>query len=79
MNPRLKNLALGVAVGMVASFAALAQPGTTPAPAFNEILPPPQVRDLGAPPTLWNVILFGLLIALGVGANCIPSKRGHQD
>lgn len=68
-------LACGMAC--VASVAE-AQPGR-PAPVdLTEVRPPtPGKQDV--PPTLRSYMLLGLLVAAAVGANTIPSKRGHQD
>ncbi|MCW5754276.1 MAG: hypothetical protein KIT24_06170 [Phycisphaeraceae bacterium] len=53
--------------------------GDTNALPGDFVRPAPEVRDPGKPPLLWNYGLAGLLVALAVGVNCIPSKRGHQD
>lgn len=69
-------LACGMASGMAG--VAEAQPGR-PAPIdLTEVRPPtPGKQDV--PPTIRSYMLLGLLVAAAVGANTIPSKRGHQD
>lgn len=44
-----------------------------------ESLKPPPASDTGDPPTIRMYLVAALLGALVVGANLIPSKRGHQD
>jgi len=41
--------------------------------------PPPELKSAENPPLLINYGVLFALIALAVGANAIPSKRGHQD
>ena len=65
-------IAAGVAVLAVCMPAAAAAP-------VAESLQPPPASDTGAPPTLRMYLVAALLGALVVGANLIPSKRGHQD
>ncbi len=38
-----------------------------------------EVKEVDNKPVLWSMLTMGLLIAMAVGANAIPSKRGHQD
>ncbi|MCW5768441.1 MAG: hypothetical protein KIT19_07135 [Phycisphaeraceae bacterium] len=40
---------------------------------------PPSPAKQDDPPTIRSYFLLALLVAAAVGANCIPSKRGHQD
>lgn len=40
---------------------------------------PPIAKKADADPILWNIFAMILVIAAVVGANLIPSKRGHQD
>ena len=42
-------------------------------------LKPPRVEDSDDPPTIRMYLVTALLGGLVVGANLIPSKRGHQD
>lgn len=57
---------------------AQAQPSRDPAIDLTTVRPPsPSKQD--DPPTLRSYFLLAVLIAAAVGANCIPSKRGHQD
>lgn len=42
-------------------------------------LKPPSVNESDDPPTIRLYLVTALLGALVVGANLIPSKRGHQD
>jgi len=41
--------------------------------------PPPRLKSAEDPPVLMNYAVLAVLLAVGVGANAIPSKRGHQD
>lgn len=45
----------------------------------GESLKPPSVNESDDPPTIRMYLVTALLGALVVGANLIPSKRGHQD
>jgi hypothetical protein len=57
---------------------AAAQPGRPQPVDLTEVRPPtPGKQDV--PPTIRSYMLLGLLVAAAVGANTIPSKRGHQD
>lgn len=38
-----------------------------------------EVKEIDNKPAIWGMITMGLLIAMAVGANAIPSRRGHQD
>lgn len=38
-----------------------------------------EVKEVDNKPAIWGMITMGLLIAMAVGANAIPSRRGHQD
>lgn len=42
-------------------------------------LRPPTVREESEPPIIRLYITVALVGALVIGANLIPSKRGHQD
>lgn len=66
----------GVAIALSGS-AALAQPAQQPTGPAAPVLP--QAKDVGNPPTIRTFIVALLLVGLAVGANAIPSKRGHQD
>jgi len=64
-------LALGVGV-------AEAQPGRRPTVDLTEVRPPaPPKQD--TPPVIMSYMLLAVLVAAAIGANTIPSKRGHQD
>lgn len=39
----------------------------------------PQAKDVGKPPMIRTFFVLLLLVGLAVGANAMPSKRGHQD
>ncbi len=55
-------------------------PGAMPAQAQgDEELEVVEVKEVDNKPVLWSMLTMGLLIAMAVGANAIPSKRGHQD
>lgn len=66
----------GVAVALSGS-TALAQPAQQPTGPVAPVLP--QAKDVGKPPTIRTFIVALLLVGLAIGANAIPSKRGHQD
>ena len=38
-----------------------------------------EVKEIKGSPSLLSMLMMGLLIAAAIGANAIPSKRGHQD
>lgn len=40
---------------------------------------PPAPTKQDDPPLLRSYFLLAALVAAAIGANCIPSKRGHQD
>lgn len=40
---------------------------------------PPQIKDADKPPIAYMYLALLVIIALVIGANMIPSKRGHQD
>jgi len=66
--------ALASLVGMlVLAGAAQAQ---IPAPTGPTL---PQAKDVGKPPMIRTFFVLLILVGLGVGANAMPSKRGHQD
>ena len=82
------------AAAMVVSFAALPALAQQPADpgglglggglqddaAPKEMPRPPIARKSDPkPPVLWNIGAFVLIVAAVLGANMIPSKRGHQD
>ena len=39
----------------------------------------PAIRDFANPPILLSFFLLIVVVAAAVGANLLPSKRGHQD
>lgn len=93
MRTPIKNLAAATMLGL-ACFAlpASAQPqqpdntglglgGGTQDEAPPKVLPrPPIARKADPkPPLLWNFFAFVVIAGAVLGANMIPSKRGHQD
>ena len=57
---------------------ASAQPGRPEPIDLTEVRPPaPPKQD--TPPIVMSYLLLAILVAAAVGANTIPSKRGHQD
>lgn len=66
-----------VAAAMLMSWAAGASAQAVPS--ANQSLRPPSVNQTDDPPTIRMYLVAALLGALVVGANMIPSKRGHQD
>lgn len=52
---------------------AQAQPGAKGAPV------PPTPKQPDTPPIIMNYLLMLVLVGGIIGANAIPSKRGHQD
>jgi hypothetical protein len=40
---------------------------------------PPTPSRTGEPPIILTFLLIGVLVAIGIGAQALPSKRGHQD
>ncbi len=71
-----------IILGAVSAISALAfvapvraQDGGQPAPT----LAPPTPGKPDNPPVVMNYLTMLLIIASVVGANLIPSKRGHQD
>ena len=38
-----------------------------------------EVKEVDDPPILWNIGMMIILGLLALGANAIPSQRGHQD
>ena len=45
----------------------------------QENLRPPTVGKQDTPPIVRTYLILAALVAITVGANLIPSKRGHQD
>ncbi|MEM8756305.1 MAG: hypothetical protein AAGF47_00805 [Planctomycetota bacterium] len=66
-------LTVGVAVAVSIASPAIAQDGSASS------LRPPRVTNDGEPPVFFMYFSAVVIIALAVGANMIPSKRGHQD
>lgn len=64
-------------VALGASFA-LAQPRRPEAVDLTEVRPPAPTKQ-DAPPIITSWFLVALLGGGAIGANLIPSKRGHQD
>ncbi|MBS0197548.1 MAG: hypothetical protein JSR77_12400 [Planctomycetes bacterium] len=50
-----------------------------PAPGGPQPLRPPTPGKPDEPPIIMNYLSLFVIIATVVGANLIPSKRGHQD
>ena len=40
---------------------------------------PPVPSTTAEPPIITTFLLIAVLVAVGVGAQALPSKRGHQD
>lgn len=77
-TPTCRRVVLATAVLALGASVALAQPRRPEAVDLTEVRPPtPPKQD--TPPTIRSYAILGLLIAAAVGANTIPSKRGHQD
>lgn len=71
-------LMLTLALGGSVAFIADAQPRRPEAVDLTTMRPPlPQKQD--KPPFIMPWLLITALVAAAVGANMIPSKRGHQD
>lgn len=69
---------LGIALAMpvVTTTVASAQPPAADAPAA---LAPPTPGKPDEPPLVMNYFVMLVILGLVIGANLIPSKRGHQD
>lgn len=67
--------AVAIAMGSCCAFPAAAQDGAAP-PAQ---LAPPVPGKPDEPPVIMNYLTMLIILAAAVGANMIPSKRGHQD
>ncbi len=70
---------LGAVTGVAAAWLLALAPAPSGAAAQTESLKPPSVNQSDDPPTVRMYLVTALLGALVVGANLIPSKRGHQD
>jgi hypothetical protein len=71
-----KSLSAGaLALGMLVASTAIAQ---TP-PATGGPKPPTPGKEDASAPLIWNYFIVIVLLVTAVGANMIPSKRGHQD
>ncbi len=77
-HPRPRMLARVAAAAVIGVAALAASPGAH-AQAGTQSLKPPTVNQTDDPPTIRMYLVTALLGALVVGANLIPSKRGHQD
>jgi hypothetical protein len=66
--------AAALALGMLVASTALAQ-----APATGAPKPPTPGKEDASAPLIWNYFIVIVLLVTAVGANMIPSKRGHQD
>ena len=49
------------------------------APAPPALLQPPVPGKPDEPPVIMNYLTMLIILSAAVGANMIPSKRGHQD
>lgn len=71
---RTSLLALPLAMAMWAATPAAAQPNKQQgAPS------PPTPKQPDEPPIIMNYLVLVIVVAGILGANAIPSKRGHQD
>ncbi len=50
-----------------------------PAFAQQDQLEVVEVREVDNPPVVMGLLTMGVLGLMALGANAIPSKRGHQD
>jgi len=69
---------MGVA-GAIAAVSCVAPPAYAQQGDPAAELSPPTPGKIDKPPTVWNYLTMILIVAAVVGANLIPSKRGHQD
>ncbi len=67
---RIKQL---TRTGAIASLALLAGPVLAQA---DEVV---EVKEINNAPVVMGIVMMILLGLLALGANAIPSKRGHQD
>ncbi len=76
MSKRLLSVAVILAVLLAPALArpALAQPKKN-----EKVEAPTPGREDDTRPYAMNMVLMIAIIAAVVGANCLPSKRGHQD
>lgn len=63
---------------VVLTSGAVAQPQDGQTPATPQLRPPTPGKP-DDPPVIMNYLSLVVIIAAVVGANLIPSKRGHQD
>jgi len=63
-------LIVALAVCLVAVSSALGQPSGPQ---------PPTPTKADTPPVVMNYLCLIVIVAAAIGANLIPSKRGHQD
>jgi len=76
-SPRHPRLIATAALACAAFAApAPAQDGSTPPPA---VLSPPTPGKPDEPPVVMNYLTMLIILSAAIGANMIPSKRGHQD
>ncbi len=52
---------------------------SVPALAQQDQLEVVEVREVDKPPIIMGLLTMGALGLMALGANAIPSKRGHQD
>lgn len=69
-------LAMALAMPLAVPAGALAQP---PAPDAAKPPSPPPLGKPDEPPVVMNYFVMLLILGVVIGANLIPSKRGHQD
>ncbi|MCX5689360.1 MAG: hypothetical protein NTV94_06160 [Planctomycetota bacterium] len=72
-------LAATLVAPMVAVPFAVARQQPAADPNATKALTPPTPGKPDDPPLVMNYLTMMLIIAMVVGANLIPSKRGHQD
>lgn len=66
--------ALPIVAALLCAVPAEAQPG-----AKTQQVSPPTPKQPDEPPIIMNYLVMLALAAAVIGANAIPSKRGHQD
>ena len=71
-----RHIALALALLVVP---ALAQPAFAQTKKQEQVETPTPGREDDTRPYATNMLLMIAIIAAVVGANCLPSKRGHQD
>lgn len=73
-------LATALAMPLAATADAMAQPSSTNPAGKSDAPPaPPPLGKPDEPPVVMNYFVMLVILAVVIGANLIPSKRGHQD